>query len=85
MKTKEEIRYIIKKNVDSLLICREGSQSECRLLGALETLLMTLNILQPGQKFEYQTIEYKGFFGQVKYRKETYKELILRIVKENIN
>ena len=53
-----------------------------RTLGAMEGLLLSLGVLNPGRSFDYKEVK-KKVFGLIPIKdKETYKEYIIRKVEE---
>lgn len=58
---------------------------DIRFLGFLEAILVCLEILKPGNKFDYE-VKSKKFMGLIPYTsKETYNNFIIRKVEEYLN
>ena len=75
----------IKNNFDNV---KKNSRDYYRILGSLEGMLVCIDKLPLMGKLPYKNVEFekKSFFGRksIVERKESYRELIIRLVEESI-
>jgi len=88
----ENVNRFLKNIYQNYLIDIKGDVHKCykaKCLGAMEALLIVLGELSAGQPFEYRSVKRTSMvlwsIPVTYHSKETYEELILRLVSKTLN